>query len=377
MTGGLLARLSRISSSGRFIPEIDGLRFIAIAWVVLHHLACFFVFKSGAVPKDRLYDVVNQGFFGVQLFFVISGFILAVPFAESWLQGDDRPNLGRYYRRRLTRLEPPYAINLLIFFAWLVLRGQTSAADLWPHLIASLFYVHAPVYARGSDVNQVAWSLEIEVQFYLVAPLLCLAFAMRNVTARRALLIALIAMVSVANELVRSKQSFLSRSLPGYLHYFLLGILLADWYLVEGSRGLTKSFGWDLIGLAAWCAIGVGLIKVAVPRPIIVPAILPAYMAAFRGRIANAILRYPLLTTIGGMCYTIYLYHDFLIHRLGRWTWRMIRPEQPFWVNFLLQTVLIGVPLLAICAVLFAFLERPFMRPGWWRRQDSQPRVQS
>ena len=111
-----------------------------------------------------------------------------------------------------------------------------------------------------------------------------------------------------------------------------------------------------------------GLIKVATPRTLLLPLILIAYMSAFRGRLTNAILGLPLLTTIGGMCYTIYLYHNFLIHEIGGWTWRLQRQDDSFWRAFLVQGTLLSVAVLAICTVLFAFLERPFMRPKWWKR---------
>jgi len=365
---GLLSRLSRISSSGRFIPEIDGLRFVAISGVVLFHIANFIQHRTGFAPSDPLFIVVSQGFFGVDLFFVISGFILAMPFAEAHLQGAAGVPLGRYYGRRLTRLEPPYMINLLVLSAWLILRGHHTASELWGHLIASLFYVHAPVFHRGSVINPGAWSLEVEVQFYLLAPLLCQLFRIRNVAARRTLLILVMLFSSAGNWFIHGKPLFISQSLPGYLHYFLLGILLADWYLVEGARGFTKSVTWDLLGLGAWIALGIGLIKAGTPLTALLPVILIATMSAFRGRAASAIFGFPVLSTIGGMCYTIYLYHNLIIDEVGLWSWRFYRPELPYWRNYLVQVAFLGVSLLAVCTVLFALLERPFMRPRWWKR---------
>ena len=152
----------------------------------------------------------------------------------------------------------------------------------------------------------------------------------------------------------------------------LLGFLLADGYLVEGRRGFPRTIGWDLAGMAAWIALGAGLIKVATPRPLLLPAIFLAYAAAFRGRWTNALLCRPVITTIGGMCYTIYLYHLQLIEACGRFTWAVWRPDGPFWMNYLVQCGLMVAPILAICAALFAFCERPFMRPGWWKA-DAHP----
>ena len=66
------------------------------------------------------------------LFFAISGFILALPFAEHYLSGAPRPTLGRYYVRRVTRIEPPYVINLTILLALMLLRQGPTASICCP-----------------------------------------------------------------------------------------------------------------------------------------------------------------------------------------------------------------------------------------------------
>lgn len=359
----LLGRLRRISSSGRFIPEIDGLRFIAIAGVVLTHLATFMVHKTGVVPRDYLYMVVAHGFFGVQLFFAISGFILSLPFAEGHLGLKPRPQLGAYYKRRVIRLEPPYLINLSILLVAMLVLNATRREGLFEHFLASAVYLHGLIYADHSWINTVAWSLEVEVQFYILAPLFASVFSVRNKALRRGILLAMIALSALLNERVRGAAlPYVSLTLAGYLHYFLIGFLLADWYLIERPLASGKSYGWDLLGAAAWAGIGLGLIKVATPRYLLVPLILLAYMAAFRGRLTNVLLRSPWLTTIGGMCYTIYLYHYAITLAVGEWTWSLHRPSWPFWANYLVQLGMVGLPILALSAILFALVERPFMR---------------
>src|SRR2546430_13501195 len=110
----------RITTSGEVIPEIDGLRFIAIAAVILHHLG---LFVSTQRQADEGLLLLGQN--GVELFFAISGFILAVPFAMHYLNAGKRVKLSRYFVRRFTRLEPPYLLSLLLLFAMRVwLRGQ-------------------------------------------------------------------------------------------------------------------------------------------------------------------------------------------------------------------------------------------------------------
>src|SRR5262249_10274230 len=126
----LAEKLSRVTSSGELIPEIDGLRFFAISIVILHHSMSILLpasSRTGSLhtPADWfaagnqyswLVDISYCGHFGVNLFFAISGFILALPFARKLLSGLPAPGWKSYYLRRVTRIEPPYAICITSFF---------------------------------------------------------------------------------------------------------------------------------------------------------------------------------------------------------------------------------------------------------------------
>src|SRR5690349_11072351 len=113
----VLSKLSRVTTPGRkFIPQIDGLRFIAIMAVIASHAHDFILYHHGlpiykpAGPVERTFEA---GQFGVELFFAISGFVLALPFAKQMLFNEPgRLRLKEYYLRRLTRIEPPYVIHL-------------------------------------------------------------------------------------------------------------------------------------------------------------------------------------------------------------------------------------------------------------------------
>lgn len=108
--------LQRITSSGKFIPEIDGLRFLAILSVVLFHInGLILIYDKHVINKNNIiYNFINyilsHCYLGVPLFFVISGFILSMPFANYYLKGQNKPELKKYFVRRLTRLEPPYIL---------------------------------------------------------------------------------------------------------------------------------------------------------------------------------------------------------------------------------------------------------------------------
>ena len=84
---------------------------------------------------------------------------------------------------------------------------------------------------------------------------------------------------------------------------------------------------------------------------------------AFRGRVLGWLLELPLIVIVGGMCYTTYLYHFYLISIFGRFTLPWTE-GLPFAAALLVQACLIVIPTLVACAVLFKLTERPFMS---WR----------
>ncbi len=105
---GLLRRLLRVTTSGRIIPEIDGLRFLAISSVVLFHIYDSWRVRSGIAYVNHpavslLNHFLSLGWMGVDLFFILSGFILGLPFARAYiLKEDSAPPISRFYLRRLT-----------------------------------------------------------------------------------------------------------------------------------------------------------------------------------------------------------------------------------------------------------------------------------
>ncbi len=361
----LRQRLSRITSSQRFIPEVDGLRFVAIAMVVLYHVNRFFYTNGPAEVVTKaaggsLFQFLSIGNFGVPLFFSISGFILAVPFAEHYLAKGQRVSLKRYFFRRLTRLEPPYIIALLLYFSKTVFAHQ-NAQVLIPHLAASLFYIHNLIYHEASTIMFVAWSLEIEVQFYIVMPMLAKMFHVQPAGLRRALIAGLIFFCT------KFAPDVSSLNLLAYLQFFLIGILLADFYVLDWKSEAVGRRLWDLLGAGSWLLLVLILINhwyVQFLSPI---CVFCAYAGAFRGKIWNWLFSRPLLVTIGGMCYTIYLYHPMIKFTLGRLTVQHTVTDA-YWLNVLIQIAILFPAIVCICAVLFALLERPFMRRDWTQR---------
>lgn len=118
----LIKKLTRETSSGSYIPEIDGLRFIAISTVILFHSYSYFNVKSNIKNDSNniIFEIwtalCQNGYIGVYLFFAISGYILGKPFAEQYIRNGSNVSIKKYFFRRLTRIEPPYFIALIAFF---------------------------------------------------------------------------------------------------------------------------------------------------------------------------------------------------------------------------------------------------------------------
>lgn len=320
--------------------------------------------------------LVRHGYIGVQIFFAISGFILALPFAERKMSASPSPSLRAYFSRRITRLEPPYIINLLICFVALVAMGKYTVPYLVKHLLASVFYLHGLLYGEGSVLNPVTWSLEIEVQFYAMAPLLCTVFAIHDKIMRRAALALVVAVGYAVRYALHAWLHFPAafdnaghgQLLLDYLAYFAAGMLAVDFYLNEWREAEPSSGAWDLIGLGSAVALfrvlalsgRFGNLSMLI-APFLVLLLL---CAAFRGPLLSRVLRDRAIATTGGMCYTIYLYH-FLVVSVVETRSVHVLVSRAYWPNFLLQCAIVGPAVLLVSSAAFVAFEKPFMHKDW------------
>lgn len=358
-------RCSRVTGEGRkFLPEIDGLRFLAIALVIGYHLHDHLTQRHPALLgwRDNRgigYQLFQTGHLGVQLFFILSGFILALPFAQSAFR--DRPaiSISNYFLRRITRLEPPYLINLFLFFILLVVARGDSGFDLLGPLFASATYTHGFIYGEMSRINFVAWSLEIEAQFYLIAPALAYLYALRESNLRYAAYLGLAVFSFLMHQLLlKYGGPHLSRTIAGSLPFFMAGWSIADRYVnCWESQPSRTPLAFDILFL---CTITL-LFSPYHHMPLVNCAVLALLVvAALRGRIANAFFRLPWIVTIGGMCYTIYLYHFMIITILAKFT-KHIAVGSSYAINMAIQSAILIPLVIGCCMLLFIAFEKPFM----------------
>lgn len=364
-------KLGRVTSGRKLIGEIDGLRFLAITPVLVQHLSERFERNTSltfAYPPSDTWSafVASRGFLGVYIFFVISGFILALPFASHHINNTKKIVLKDYYWRRLTRLEPPFLFWMGLFFVVFLLVNHASVKEYLPHFLASITYTHTLIYNTWSPFNPPTWTLEIEIQFYILAPFLAnLFFGIEHNLKRRIVLIVTLIVLMLVQQGLEFYANPASFTILGHLHYFLLGFLLVDIYLTDWSE-MRRHRIFDLLALCA----GFGLLFSwswdygLLSRFLVIGSLFLLFYSVFKGVWVNRFVTNSWVAAIGGMCYTIYLIHLPLAELIIRFT-KDIRVSSYFTVNLLFQ-LMIYLPVVLLISIFgFLMIEKPCMNKDW------------
>ncbi len=379
----LLKHFRRKTASNNFIPEIDGLRFLAIITVLLYHLNTVFSKEIGLGLPNALVEMGGSKSdfslawwwvrldLGVKVFFAISGFVLALPFLKYYLGITDRKvQLKSYFVRRLTRLEPPFIITLIFFYLVHVFLLDANSFEFLKHLGSGLIYGHVFIYGEANPINPVSWSLETEAQFYVLVPLLF--WLMFRFSRKWLSLIMLLGLICFSawfkHEFIWSM--FINGSISAYFMNFGMGILACWLYLKFPDWFKSKYYAYDLLGLFATF----GLFYFYKPQHNYTNiagfniALLGVILTAFKGRVCNWFYTRSVVFTIGGMCYSIYLLHYAFLHLSATYTEVLANPKWGYGFNLFIQ-ILITIPLVLIVSGLFFIcFERPFMDKDWMKR---------
>lgn len=352
------------------IKEIDGLRFIAIVAVVLSHFNLQMIKMNASLSVDFEYSnpvalFLELGGYGVRIFFCVSAFILSIPFIKHYLYGNEKVSLKKYYARRIKRLEVPYLLVLVILLLFKVFMEGALWKDEMPHFISSIFYSHNIIYDRRSTINPVAWTLEIEIQFYILLPfILKLFFSIKNFVHRRVVLITAISMSVLACVLFYHaiKAAHLEYSIVTYLPVFLLGILFADIYLNCNTLLQSKKFIWDFVGIAGYLMI-IYFAGYAVfyKQLIELTGYLFLFTGVFKGVVLNTVFTKKIIMAIGCMCYSIYLLHYALLAFITQKI-TVSFFQNNYYKDLLLQGVVVLPLVLIICSIFYLVVEKPFVK---------------
>ena len=303
------------------IPELDGLRGIAIALVLIYHC-------HPRLASLHLEPVAEWGWVGVNLFFVLSGFLITGILADS----RSSPHFFRnFYARRALRIWPVYVLLLVIYYFVLPwpFRDPTVSASarsapwlLYLLLIQNLFFVKLPA-AIGPT-----WSLAIEEQFYLLwAP------AVRFLQGR--LLIPLLIVVWAASPFIRMAGGNIFTPVHTVTHLdgLAIGSLIA---LCLRASSLSVR-AWRRIGLSLFWASTAGFLITRTHTYAFTDSLLSLGFAgmlivglfasdepATRGWY-SAFLRWQPLRFLGRISYSLYLFHITIFVLLGSFDLRVSR----------------------------------------------------
>ena len=258
-------RPAGIRASSAYLPELESLRGIAIVLVMFFHtdgLVRMPFSNSRGLWPSPLGAFILAGHTGVSLFFILSAFLLSMPFlAEA--EGGRPVSPAAFYRRRALRILPLYWTAVLVFMA----LAAEHPADLLRALPYLAFVNSVPTWAAQIfPYTTVLWSLATEVQFYLLLPLLsrCLGSRRGGRIGLAALLLYGAAYAAFLagrmDHWPEGASFFLRMGIFGRGPFFLFGILAAWIYRRHGDR-IRAWRGWRAgvpeLALGA-CVLGLG-----------------------------------------------------------------------------------------------------------------------
>ncbi len=187
-----LVNYLKIGSNPGKIPELDGLRAFAILMVLLFHFATYYQkvhrsYYSKNFPES-LQNLMQNGWLGVDLFFVLSGFLIFRHLMSVGRQQNKKQIYGRYALKRILRTFPLYYAIILLVTLGLIpyYRLDVSVSDFLIHLVFLQDYL-------SNDILIPLWSLATEEKFYLLAPLLY--FVLKKLSPRAGLVLLMLVVI--------------------------------------------------------------------------------------------------------------------------------------------------------------------------------------
>lgn len=329
-------------------PEIDGLRAIAVMGVLLFHFDLRF----------------PGGFVGVDVFFVISGYLITGILLRQ-LEGE-KFSLSDFWARRVRRIAPAAVVMALgtVAMGWYVLESG-DFRDLARSLMAHVFFASNCYFSRDQGYFEESgegeplmhtWSLSVEEQFYFIFPLLLL-FLWRKWGSRSGMILASFAVISLVWSAwqVNTEPKGAFFLLPARAWELLAGALLAFYQPATAGRASVRSEFSSWLGLAL-ILVSMFLYEKATPFPGLtaIPPVLGAVLF-IGGNAAGATLAGRLLSLkpvvwIGLISYSLYLWH-----------WPLVVYSH---VMIIEPTAMVKAVLIVACFVLaflsWRFVEQPF-----------------
>ena len=300
------------------LNQLAGLRGICAWWVVFFHSLALL---GNSIPLP-LAHLIAHGYLAVDLFFLLSGFVIFLSYHAS-LAKNFPHSVGRFYWNRLSRIYPLHAVMLggyLMLFAAFYFFSSSHAAPesyTWSTFFQSMFLIHMWV---GSDLtwNVPSWSISSEWFVYLFFPLM--AYSLRKLRGGVAAHLAVLVLVALLLHLVYSFNGIESlgagiprMALVRTLLEFLMGVFIGSLY-INHREFLEQYRNAALLGFAGLCVL---YASAPLPDYATIPlafAFLIAYLSVTTSPITAA-LSTPVLVYLGEISYSTYMVH-YLVYDL-------------------------------------------------------------
>ena len=348
-----------------YLPALTGVRALAAFWVLLYHLHPALQDYFGA--DGLVLSFVRSGYQGVDLFFALSGFILAHHYAAA-LQPFDKKAYGHYLWARVARIYPLHLAMLFTVLTMVKLApvfGFTinRATDYeWDTFFQNLFLVQAWQFPAQVNWNHFAWSISAEWFAYLLAPLfVAMAWRPQSLYIQLLLLIAFLCIAPV---------SFVLLEEPRPSAYALMRITgafgagMVSYRLFDEGQGARWNWGrgtWGAVAALVLAALLQDKVSGRVDFIVVPAAVLFIFALAHQQGSVAAVLGNRFFEYMGRLSYALYITQFILLMPL-----RKILPYQAFIdTPFYMQLAyLIGVTAAALfvaCAA-YHFIEEPARR---------------
>ena len=221
------------------LPGLDSLRAIAVVWTMLFHS-----FLVGGLGDDWQW-LQRYGWMGVDLFFVLSGFLIGLQVLAPLARGE-RLSFADFYLRRAFRILPAFWAVLAVYLLW---PGFREAPGMEPWWKFALFFVNVSIDYGSNAAFSHAWSLCVEEHFYLAFPILALGFArLRSGAALATFCIALV----LGGIALRSAIWLHFDALAPDYNWFVEEIYYPTWNRLDGLLAGVLLAAWKTYRPASW-----------------------------------------------------------------------------------------------------------------------------
>ncbi len=353
-------------------PALDLLRGIAIVWVMLFHS-----FVVGGLGPDWAW-LSRYGWMGVDLFFVLSGFLIGTQVLRPLARGQ-RLDFKEFYLRRALRILPAFLLVLVIYMVWPDFRESPGLAPWWMFVTFTLnLFVD---YGRDAAFSH-AWSLCVEEHFYLVFPLLATLLLRRPSAARFVMLCMAVVIAGIAlragfwlhNTALDSAGLGLQRNwfiediyyptwnrLDGLLAGVVLAVLKVFrptlWQRLQQHGNAVLCAGVAILALALWLfRERTGLIGNAVGWPVLSLGLALLVLAGTASSGVLGGLRVPGAAWLAAISYSLYLTHKAVFHLTQGWFGPALEGRG------VLAFAVYGLAAVLGGALLHYVVERPFLQ---------------